>query len=463
MKIRRSTALLAGGVVLAMTAAACGGSGGGGGSTTAAQGPKGQIVWSEGTDVIQNFMPIIAAGNSTATANIESRLLLTPFRTYPDFTIHYDQDLLASEPTTATVDGKFTVTYKVNPKAVWSDGQPVTWQDFQFSWDIQKSSDPKKGGCAALLGTTGYDLISGVAQGADDHTAVVTYSKPYGDWKGVFAPGFLPKHIVDKGDPKATCDYVTKGWTLQSGIPEGATNGPWVLLKSGIDTQEKSEVLTPNPKWWGAPTGLERIVFKFATNDPGVAVKNLKSGTANVVYPQPQLDLVKQIKALPGVTSQVNFGLAFEHLDLNTRNPHLAHPEVRKAIALALDRAAIVSSTVGQFDNRATVLNNRFYVNNQPEYKDNTGGLYAKPDVAAAKKLIESIGYKLGSDGIYASPDGKRLSLDTITTVGNKLRENTIDLMASQLKPAGIEIKKDLDPDIFAGAEKAKRDRKSVV
>jgi peptide/nickel transport system substrate-binding protein len=41
-----------------------------------------------------------------------------------------------------------------------------------------------------------------------------------------------------------------------------------------------------------------------------------------------------------------------------------------------------------------------------------------------------------------------------MTTVANPLRESTIDIVTSQLKPAGIEIKKFLNPDIFEGKEK---------
>jgi peptide/nickel transport system substrate-binding protein len=65
--------------------------------------------------------------------------------------------------------------------------------------------------------------------------------------------------------------------------------------------------------------------------------------------------------------------------------------------------------------------------------------------------MLEGAGYKLGPDGIYAK-GGSRLSFDTITTVQNPLREQTIDVLTSQLKAAGIEIKKDLDPDIFEDA-----------
>jgi len=60
-----------------------------------------------------------------------------------------------------------------------------------------------------------------------------------------------------------------------------------------------------------------------------------------------------------------------------------------------------------------------------------------------------------GADGIYAL-NGKRLSLEIMTTVNNKLRQNTIQIITAQLKQAGIEIKMSLNPNIFAGADKDK-------
>jgi peptide/nickel transport system substrate-binding protein len=234
------------------------------------------------------------------------------------------------------------------------------------------------------------------------------------------------------------------------------SGGPWQITKENVDVAKQVITLTPNPKYWGEKPKLDALIYQHIGNEAGVNVKALKSGEIQMIYPQPQLDLVKNIKALePKITNKISFGLSFEHLDFNTRNVNLKDIAVRKAIATAIDRPGLVAATVAQFDNRAQVLNNRFYVNNQPTYKDNSGGLYDKGDVPKAKQMLEAAGYKLGPDGIYGK-NGSRLSFDTITTVQNPLREQTIDVLASQLKPAGIEIRKDLDADIFEDKTKPK-------
>ncbi|MEO6956188.1 MAG: ABC transporter family substrate-binding protein [Antricoccus sp.] len=458
LKKRKVIAVVAAAASFALVAGGCSGSSGSGGGGGTAGATGGTLTFGETTDFPANLMPLIAAGNATSVQNIEVRMFLGAFDVQPDFTLKYNSDLLTSEPKNVDKGGVQTTTYEINPKAVWSDGTKMTADDFIFSWNLQKSSDPADGGCAALLSTTGYEQMKSVAAGKDDHEVIVTYAKPYADWQGTFnSVGLFPKHIMDKGSPTATCDYLTKGWPIADGIDKDIANGPYQLLKTNIQADKKIVVVTKNPKWWGTPGKLDKIVINNIGNDPDTIVKSMKNASLNMVYPQPQLDVTKNLKALePGVKTSISFGLSFEHMDLNTRNVHLAKPEVRQAIAFALDRKDIVSKTVGQFDSRAKVLNNRFYVNNQPQYQDNSGGLFDTANVQKSNQLLEGIGYKKGADGIYVAPDGNRLSLGMSTTVNNPLREQTVDLVTAQMKTAGIEIKKDLDPDIFKGKAKPK-------
>ena len=178
---------------------------------------------------------------------------------------------------------------------------------------------------------------------------------------------------------------VKKGWLAAEGIP--VASGPFLLDKAGIDVNKKTAVLSRNEKFWGEKPKLDRIILQGIGNEPGVSVKALRNNEVQMIYPQPQLDLVKNIKDLePTITSKTNFGLSFEHIDFNTTDEQLKEFKIRQAITLALDRQDVVAKTVGQFDNRAQVLNNRYFVNNQPEYEDTSGGQYDKPDVAKAQR-----------------------------------------------------------------------------
>lgn len=451
MKVRKSAALLAVGAAVMLTVAACGGSSSGGGGGGSSSG--GSLIYGFDTKFPQNLFPLISSGNSVATAYMEIRVLPGPTKFTPDFKIVPDLDLLTTPPTSEMKNGKQVVTYKVNPAAVWSDGQPIDAKDFKFSWQIQKSSDPKAGGCAELISTTGYDQIENVEGSDNDKTVTVTLKTPYADWLGLFNQLLFPQHLMDQGDPVKNCAAVKKGWPTAGGIP--VSGGPWLIDKSQVDSAKQVITLTPNPKYWGAKPKLSRLVYAHIGNVAGVTVKALKDAEVQLAYPQPQLDLVKQVRALaPKITSKTSFGLSFEHIDFNTRVPGLNDPVVRKAIATAIDRPSVVAATVGQFDNRAQVDNDRFYVNNQPEYHDNSGGLYDKADVAKAKSMLEGDGYVLGSDGVYAK-GSQKLSFEMMTTQQNPLREKTIDVLTDQLSKAGIKITKFLNPDIFEDKTKA--------
>src|SRR5262245_7243448 len=60
------------------------------------------------------------------------------------------------------------VTYRLDPRAHWSDGTSLTWQDLYWQWRAMNGSNP----AYAVLSTVGYDQIRDVTRGADDRDAV---------------------------------------------------------------------------------------------------------------------------------------------------------------------------------------------------------------------------------------------------------------------------------------------------
>ncbi|GHE14217.1 ABC transporter family substrate-binding protein [Klenkia taihuensis] len=450
---KRGAALLATGIAGAMVLSACGGGSSDSGGGESGSSGEGRVVFGESTDFPENLFPYIAAGNATSVANLLIRVLPGPYVVEPDFSVKWDEDLLASEPELDTANGGQVNTYVINPDAVWSDGTPITAEDFEFTWRANRSSDPADGGCASLLGTTGYEQIASVEAGEDDKTVTVTYETPFSDWQSLFG-NLLPAHLMDNEDPVALCDTITNGWPIADGIVGDISAGPWQIKKENIDVGGQIVVLTPNPEWWGEPTGLAQLVVQNIGNDPTTAVQGIQSGELGVIYPQPQLDLVGQIEGLePNVSSDVTFGLSFEHLDFNTTYGPLSELAVRQAFTMALDRQEIVDQTVGQFSSDAEVLQNRIYFNNQPQYQDTAPDEYKTQNTELAKQTLEGAGWTLGADGVYAK-NGQRLTVQIDTTANNPLRQTTIEVMIPQLAEAGIEATFNANPDIFAGADK---------
>jgi peptide/nickel transport system substrate-binding protein len=435
VKLRKGLGLLVPAVVLAMTAAACGGGDGGGGGGGGGGQPQSGGVLKYGADQEPTgFNVNTSSDNGTAAQNVVIRVLPQTFFIQPDFTIKYDKDLLSEEPKAETVNGKQVVTFKLKPEAVWSDGTPISADDFEYLW---KSVNGKGYDVAS---TAGFEQIESVAgQGSDKKTVMVTFSKPFADWQGLFT-NILPAHYMKAQESKYGGAKGAWEKAIKESLP--VSGGPW-LIKS-FDRTSKVVTLIRNDKYWGQKPLLDSIVYQILS-DSAQQPAALKNNEVDMIYPQPQLDLVKGVRKLePDVKSEVNFGLSFEHLDMNTQNQFLKDVKVRQAIANAVDREAIVKAGPAQFDSKASVLNNRLWLTNQKEYKDN-GGDYATRNVDKAKSLLQEAGFSPGSDGIMAK-GGQKLSVRFSTTAGNKLRENTGVLIKSELKEVGIEVKIDNVP-----------------
>ena len=226
MRVHKGTAVIVGATVLALGLAACssGKSSGSGSSGSSSSKPTGTLIYGEGSDFPDNLLGLISAGNVTSVANIVGRVNDGAFRIAPNISYQLDTDQVTSA-TSTLVNGQQVVDLKINPKAVWDDGQPITADDYIFTWNNEKSQDPAKGGCAALLNVVGYNQIESAAA-VSDKEVKFTFIKdqPYADWQGLFSGGsggqlLLSKHVFDKGSPTANCDEITKGWPIAERHP----------------------------------------------------------------------------------------------------------------------------------------------------------------------------------------------------------------------------------------------------
>ena len=392
-----------------------------------------------------------------------------PFISMPDLTFQLWEDMMVSAEVTST--DPQVVEYVIQPDAVWSDGEAIDCDDFYLAWIASNGAlqtpNPDYTGPDAVdadgnpisefipdfntAGTTGYEDIESLECSEDGKTVTTTYANKYADWMGLFG-GLIPAHVVEAKsgvadittiDPAATsADSVAAGTVWSSGFsgfdPEMALSGAWYSIDSW--TEGQNLILKRNEAFYGTPGTLDEIVFLLvpdATTQPAA----LENGDVQVISPQPNADLVAQLQDVAGVTTSVEQGLTFEHYDFNQANPHLAKLEVRKALALCIDREEIVATLVQPINPDATVLNNHIYVPSSADYQDNSDGLVR--DIDAAKASLESAGYVLGADGVYADADGNRLSLRLGRRDPNPRRQSTNELFIEQCKAAGVELTDD--------------------
>lgn len=418
--IRRRGGIVTAFLAATLVLAACGGGGGGGEGeqSSAAALQEGGVLTFGADQSPAGLNNNTSKDNLFTTKHITIQALPQLFNQSREFKPTLGHAFASAELTSQDPQ---TITVKIKPEAVWSDGTPISADDLIWNWESQNGTNKE----LDVASTTGYEDIESVTGSDGGKTATIVFKKNFADWQSLFTD-ILPAHI---------------GRTIEGGWNNGfndnlpVSGGPY-KLESFARGQEA--VLVRNDKFWGPKPKLDRIVMRYlpeSTTQPDA----LKNNEVNVIYPQPQVDMVQDIKAQTNLASELNFGLTYEHITYNFENEHLAKLPVRQAIAKGLDRNQLVERTVKQFDSKASVLNNRIFLTGQPQYADHAGE-YANRDVAGAKALLEGAGYTLGADGIYQS-GGEKLSLRLSTTSGNALRELQCELIQKQLSEIGIEVK----------------------
>lgn len=330
-----------------------------------------------------------------------------------------------------------TVVYKINPDAIWSDGKAVTADDFIFTSEAQSGKNP----AYLPAATTGYEDIESIVGSDNGKTVTVTFAEKFADWEALFDYIF-PVHAFEAAGGGDKVKGFNEGFVTQTfSVANFVSGGPYTVteLKPG-----QSMTLSRNEKYYGEKAYLDKIIVPFIT-DATQQPKAIANNEADVAFPQGQIDLVKQLQALDGVTADIGFGTFWEHLDFNFENQHLAVKEVRQAVAKAIDREQIVERLPKQVSDEAQVLNSRMYKPAQEDYVDN-GKAYAERDVKGAVELLEKAGYTKGGDGIFAKGANK-LTLRIVWRDPNPRRQDTAELLQSQLKEAGIDAQLAPQPD----------------
>ncbi|HEX8935360.1 MAG TPA: ABC transporter substrate-binding protein, partial [Pseudonocardiaceae bacterium] len=172
---------------------------------------------------IPNWNLLSSEGNVLETGWVLAGVLPRAFITLPDLTVAMNNDLLDSVKVTNT--NPETVVYKIKANAVWSDGTPITANDFVYNWKVQNGRDCPN--CTPAT-TTGYDQIQSVVGSDNGKTVTVTFSKPFTDWKQNWGSGspIYPAHIAAQhGDIKtpqglaAAYSWFGKNVPMYSGGP----------------------------------------------------------------------------------------------------------------------------------------------------------------------------------------------------------------------------------------------------
>ena len=168
--------------------------------------------------------------------------------------------------TAPTGETAMTMTFDINPDAVWDDGSPITWEDFECTWQAYLNTP-------GSVETTGYDKITSVAAGESDKQVVVSFNEVYAPVQDpVRARPLIKKAAV------ADCDDISADLGTElpfSGRPYRIDS----LEREPVDPRPQRELLGRRP------AVVDQVVM-VPLEDQETEIASLLSGEVDFIYPQ---------------------------------------------------------------------------------------------------------------------------------------------------------------------------------
>lgn len=344
-------------------------------------------------------------------------------------------DSLLTMPTTTTFESGLAdsfetednqnFTIKLNKKAAWSDGTPVTADDvvFTLNYIANPEVETQKGTNISMLDgvTTAGKLEKGLDKipnlvAVDDKTVTLKTNKPVDpayikEFLG-FEIMILPKHIVEK-IPAA--DYGNSEAVNKPTV----TSGPYKF----VEYQTNAHIeFAANPDYYKGEPKIKKIFVKIM-NGTNIITEfqsggiHMAAGGGIGVVPVQDLEVLRddpklQIDSNPGFNSQ--------YMLIN--NKKFSNPKFRLALAYAINRDLIVKNLLkGEGDVIASP-----YTKASPYLKEGLETIEYNPE--KAKQLIAESGFDTSKE------------INLIVPIGNKVREQSANLIEQDLEAVGLKV-----------------------
>ena len=416
-----------------------------------------EISFSTGSEQYNAYNGDVSSTNSTYNAVVNDRLIGSFWYWGTDGTVYPNEWFGSYE---VTSEDPLTVEYTISDEAVWSDGTPVTANDYLLVW---ASSNPESLGGVDTLGfdpvsdTFGAYVPDGLETEVDSKEFTIVYPEPYPDWELVVSgahpshvvaeqsgmePGELAQAILD-GDGETVAqasEFWNTGWVFNDyEIPDESivpSSGPYTLQGS-VWEKDLSLSLVPNEEFYGPAPATENLTFKFA--DPGTHVQALQNGDINVIEPQATVDTMDQLAGMGDtVTTLTGDEMTWEHLDFNFGEGSVFSDDegglaAREAFAMCVPRQQIVQNLIQPINPEAEVMNLREKFPFQPDYQEVLSaaydGQYDEVDIEGAAAKLEEAGLETPVEVRigYSAPNPRRT--DEVTAIKASCDEAGFDIV----------------------------------
>ncbi len=441
----------------------------GGGSQRAKDDSFSLYVGTVSSSLPSTYMPWLS--NQGISPTISSSIYSTLF-VYDDETGTFEPNLAESweyvvDPVDVPPEQDYLeVKIILDKDASWSDGEAVTSEDVYFTFDL--ASDFGRTNHAGALAWTG-DLMHRYERDSEGDWQLVRQGIFYRDAPGpyAFAEGednviyfhvrkvlggvtplfttilILPQHLWKIISPKNQLNSSNPIPVVKKLFVNPVGSGPYTLnteeSNSSVITLNKRDdfhLKDENGEDFYKPETIKFINYL----DMNVAINALKKGDIDVIHESIDAAYVENLKQTEHLALDFAEGLFLSTLVLNLNPPAeyrspareiLSIPEVREAIALAIDQEKLIASALKGYGKPASpgLISSSLAIHN-PAVK------IKEPDIERARNLLDQAGCTLAEGAKYRSKDGVNLSY---AISGNQAAKNLINYVSVQLEQIGIE------------------------
>lgn len=408
--------LLAVGLVAALTLTACGGQNNDTGSDEAKTTSEDTLILVSSGDPV-NFHPDFKSDDNAwgPNQNIFNRLIKLNA---------YDQVIPDLAETWEWNDDSTQVTFHLHEGVKWHDGEPFTSADVKWTYDtLMAEKWAKSDNFTTVESIECPDDNTVVMNLKDTDVSIITKLS----WYGTF---IMPKHLYE-GTDQTRNEY--------NQHPVGTGPFKFVEHKKGV-----SITLERNDEYWGDTPILDKIIFSIIPDEM----------TAYQAFLQDEVDYLgtgvpsantNDFDDNPDYEVYLQLSMNRLYLAFNFEDEHFSKPEVRKAVAMGVDRQMI-------YDRVANGVGGVAETFISPMAEDFADDRYTMPEhnVEQARKLLEQAGYTANADGYYFSME--------FSVFENGNYKEIAEIIQQNLKEIGIDMRINM-MDYAIWTEKVKQNK----
>ncbi len=314
--------------------------------------------------------------------------------------------------------GDTAVVFHLRHDVRWHDGQPTTAEDVLFTYE--RATDPATGFSNSdyFAGWTGGEVV--------DSYTVRFHLEPRPDpLAGLPFTPIVPKHLLD------TIPAERLRQAAFNRSPVG--NGPFRFVSRRANDRWVFEANDDFPADLGGRPNIDRLVWRVIPEN-SAQLTELRVGEADLIL-QPRADQVTELAQRPGLRAVVKASRQFAFIVWNERRPPLDDARVRRALAMAIDREAIVERFRQGFGTPGLTTVLPFHW----AYDDSLRPLPHAPDSAVALLAAAGVADRDG-DGMLERADGKPFALELELPAGSEYYRDLAEVVRHDLSAIGVRM-----------------------